>query len=349
MDYQHIVLTRFSLTRRTDSVARRDKSGKRQAWFRDPLSESSLRLRLFLLEHICLPSIRGQSDQNFTWIIITDPEMPAKYHRQISELLSGNPNYRNHVRQPKDKLKRLGWIEPYRDREKAYLITTNLDSDDALPTGFVSALKTVFAREQARGRGPFFFLAGISAALQWDLVFSRRAPLGWACRWHRKAVRTPSCGFSLIAPTKCNLNILAGRHRLAEAYTDYSRGTRECHVKRARKLFAKQPGDSARWLPFLDLSPTIGPSLVSNHGDNLQAFRLFEKKESQWPMRKDLLSKYGIGERPFEKTPGRGHFSKWGNLARLIYLWFFQSRVYPNPRQRNTRGFLRQFWVLFWR
>ena len=49
--------------------------------------------RLALFETFCLPSMLSQTNQNFLWVIRTDPDLNPELLQQLIRLLEGRPNF----------------------------------------------------------------------------------------------------------------------------------------------------------------------------------------------------------------------------------------------------------------
>jgi hypothetical protein len=82
----------------------------------------------------------AQTDQEFSWIIIVDRDLQARFRSRLESLLQGRGNFFIHTYDPEDKLDRLDWLEPYMQTTPDYVLTTNLDDDDVLPNNFTSMI-----------------------------------------------------------------------------------------------------------------------------------------------------------------------------------------------------------------
>ena len=71
MKYKHIILTRFNLQFELGNDIYIQPS-----WLDE-------RFRLF--KRYCLPSIVGQTNQNFTWVILSSEQTPTKYKERLSQ------------------------------------------------------------------------------------------------------------------------------------------------------------------------------------------------------------------------------------------------------------------------
>jgi Putative rhamnosyl transferase len=124
----HVLLTRFNVpSQGHESLVRAQES-----WLRD---------RVELFERYCLPSVRAQTRQAFTWLVYFDPASPAWLRDWVAGHEAAGafrPLYREEV--PRETL-----IADIRaavgPAPAAVLLTTNLDNDDALAADFVARLQ----------------------------------------------------------------------------------------------------------------------------------------------------------------------------------------------------------------
>lgn len=131
MSIDHVILTRFNLpSRGAESVVR-----AQDGWLRE---------RVVLFERYCLPSVRTQTTQNFSWLVYFDPESPDWLLDRIRTEWAGafSPRFREEVSRENlvaDIRSVLGETQgqAYADT----LLTTNLDNDDGLAHDFVERLQ----------------------------------------------------------------------------------------------------------------------------------------------------------------------------------------------------------------
>lgn len=133
----HLLFTRFNIQYEPE-----DSIGIRPEWLEE-------RLRLF--EEYTLPSIRSQSCPDFTWIILGDSRTPEEYRRRIESYSSLMPQIRVYWTSYQND----GYHSLYRRigrdfGEGKIFISTRLDSDDALPSGYVAAVQQI-AKEGVEG------------------------------------------------------------------------------------------------------------------------------------------------------------------------------------------------------
>lgn len=165
MSFKHVIITRFSFRFRKN----------------DPkfplLSEDRLNERVRIFRDFCFPSIAGQTNKNFNWILIIDPELPGKFKEELQSIFQ---NFRNSINYEskgprnlwfhewdweQNNLGKIDWILPYfsiddlkesKPSEKLgskYLVTTRLDDDDCLHQNFVQNVSRQILKP-ARDLGP---------------------------------------------------------------------------------------------------------------------------------------------------------------------------------------------------
>jgi len=109
------------------------------------------RFRLF--EAFTLPSIRAQTDPDFTFLIVIGPDLPAERLAQLRALVADVPQAVIHVQPP-------GWHRPAlkeavnaHRRRGVWSIQFRHDDDDAVNLRFVARLRQTFAMHYALFHG----------------------------------------------------------------------------------------------------------------------------------------------------------------------------------------------------
>ncbi|MBO7458343.1 MAG: hypothetical protein J6T80_03715 [Paludibacteraceae bacterium] len=128
-----MLLTRFNIQYESDDVR-----GLQPAWLEE-------RIRLF--KEYCLPSVLHQTCRDFIWILVGDIRTPNPYKQRVEHFASVMPQIRV-IWWPFDAddedyhipYKNLGGI--YAEGKDA-LITSRLDSDDALPANYIERVQKV--------------------------------------------------------------------------------------------------------------------------------------------------------------------------------------------------------------
>ena len=140
---QHFILTRFNLL-----LWNKDKEGKKVR------SASWLTHRFELFERYCLPSIIGQTCQEFKWIVLFDSTKPDRYNEKIAEYQKECPQLEPVYVRPdsgrffaqifrdevvKRGLSRISELENCDNYNR--VITTYMDNDDAMNMRFVEDIQ----------------------------------------------------------------------------------------------------------------------------------------------------------------------------------------------------------------
>ena len=285
MSLKHLIITRFSYRGRRSF---KHLSGPSFRSKEDPLDPARLTVRFMLFTLTCLPSVLGQIDQDFAWILLVDSSLPAVRLARLRSLVSGRPDTFIHPFDPQTDLVGLGWLQRYLPRHASRVVTTNLDDDDSLPRRFTVVLQGRLRELEAAERLAPIGIVGARQIVQWDLVASPEAPLGWKAPWHR-GVRVASPGLSLHCRVpEFDVCVLALRHALADVYLQFSRPPLKRNVAWFRSAVlesaAKADIDLSQWPGeafFHDISREIGPVLMTNHVSNDQSERLFEAKRER--------------------------------------------------------------------
>jgi hypothetical protein len=132
--FEHLLLTRFNVTHHT-----LDKHGKRVN------TDQWMDHRFKLFETFCLPSVAGQSETNFQWLVFFHRDTPAKHRSRIDsyrELFHFVPVYIG------DESELVRMVLDHVAGHVRQLITTRLDTDDAIHKDMIAAVQAAF-QEQA--------------------------------------------------------------------------------------------------------------------------------------------------------------------------------------------------------
>ncbi|MGB1235146.1 MAG: glycosyltransferase [Planktomarina sp.] len=151
--------------------------------------------RFHLFEHICLPSMDAQTDQNFKLLILIANDMPAHHRDRLDDLLVGRPyvelitdatmqtqeafNHRaGHVKRP----------------NATKIVHFRLDDDDALSSHYIQNIRTMAKRAERQtilsmSRG--IMLAMIDGEVHLVEETTPYIPIGWALVLDPKTERNP--------------------------------------------------------------------------------------------------------------------------------------------------------------
>ena len=124
--FQHFIITPFSYRNSYHTKKRRQ----------DPLKTSSLEHRFKMFETTCLPSVLSQNSKDFTWVLIIDRALPKRFLNRLKELTSKCRNVRFHIHKNETNYGKSDWLKPYIQPDVQYVITSELDDDDGIFSGF---------------------------------------------------------------------------------------------------------------------------------------------------------------------------------------------------------------------
>jgi hypothetical protein len=136
---KHFIITPFYVRRHFTA-----KTGKIEELLAPP---EWLDDRLRLFEDYCLPSIVGQSNKNFDWLIYFDQSTPAKYLDRVASLTSKYGNISIKLCAFWEATTLIEQVTSRLEARTKWVITTRLDNDDGLHGDFVSMLHSA-ARQQ---------------------------------------------------------------------------------------------------------------------------------------------------------------------------------------------------------
>lgn len=139
---------RFSFFGTSDLVQRHDY----EAALAEIYNKERMNARFFLFENICLPSIRAQSDPDFSLIILSSDQMPKVYKNrlvklckpisQIEVIFAKETGHVDEAVNPR--------LAEYCEASKAGLITTfRIDDDDAVSCRYIERLKARVLPEES--------------------------------------------------------------------------------------------------------------------------------------------------------------------------------------------------------
>jgi hypothetical protein len=130
--FEHYLLTCFNVDRGFDPENIRNSS-------------EYLDSRFSIFESITVPSVAAQSLSSFSWLVFFDINTPIQYKKRfsyITESVNMKPIYVKDYNDIKIALKRE--IKP----ETEYLVTTNLDNDDAIAENFIEIIQSNLKEEE---------------------------------------------------------------------------------------------------------------------------------------------------------------------------------------------------------
>lgn len=162
-----IGLCRFSFLGRCDWAPTRgnkakveDLLEKREAFLFDP---RRLQRRFEAFEKLCLPSILHQTDQDFTFLLLTSPELPLEWRHKLTQLCKDVPQIQIITaaeRTPCDAFRPYLRAAAQHDGKPA--VQFRLDDDDALSIHYIARLRKHARRMRDLPAFAISFPVGIS-------------------------------------------------------------------------------------------------------------------------------------------------------------------------------------------
>jgi hypothetical protein len=129
MQIQHVILTRFNIPTEGAEAIRRASPG----W---------LEGRFDLFERFCLPSVKAQIEQDFTWVMYFDIATPERFKEKVRAYTQACPNLRPYYGALADfAMPRI--LQSVRDfaSPNDWILTSKLDCDDALARDYTKRVR----------------------------------------------------------------------------------------------------------------------------------------------------------------------------------------------------------------
>lgn len=175
----HFIVTRFCI-RDLELFA---GGGKFVGGAGDPLKNEYLEKRFMMLKGVAGPSLLSQTNQNFSWIFLVDRNLSDAFRQRLLNLDSGNISIHIADYIEESNMQYLHWLQPLLRPDCKYVVTTNLDDDDALSMNFVETIHDIITKEHQQGTLLPFRFFGCSDAKLWSLIRTKAVPLGWKSDW----------------------------------------------------------------------------------------------------------------------------------------------------------------------
>lgn len=209
---QIVGLIRFSLVTTGDFYPGFESVAAMKAFLFD---EARLERRFRLFEGVCLPSLLGQTDRDFTCIFLVSTDLPKPWRKRLDALIAPlsaaqvveRPpmNHYPAIREAFEEVPTTGFT---------HRTTFRLDDDDAVALDYIAMLRQLSARLHpfAHNDDP----VGIAFNKGLYLTYSKSGT-----EYHKAQERTPlSIGTALLAPVGFDKNIYAYNHRALGQHHD---------------------------------------------------------------------------------------------------------------------------------
>lgn len=173
--YKHFIITLFNL-----KIWKEDKthSATRTAdW---------LEQRFDLFERFCLPSVAEQTNKNFTWLCLFDKDTPTEMRKRLEGYQERVPQLRPCFFTAEEVCEFLSHEEAVNCRfirrtvralledDDQFVITSNLDNDDALSCDYVERVQQLFLTDQRHTL--YSFVWGMQYFVRLDAIVRMRYP-----------------------------------------------------------------------------------------------------------------------------------------------------------------------------
>ena len=135
--FKHFLLTRFNL--RFDTWETTVKGAK-------VLSEEWLEDRFQLFETYCLPSVKNQVNQNFTWLIFYDINTPESFKSRITRLAREYANMQPVFIASGKEFRQsiIATLKASITDQFQFIITSRIDNDDLIHKDFIQTVQRLF-------------------------------------------------------------------------------------------------------------------------------------------------------------------------------------------------------------
>ena len=129
--FKHFILTRFNVVKLSKEA-----------------EKSWLKHRFKIFSEYCYPSVRGQSCQNFKWLIFYGADTPEVFRRKVEKYSKGKNIIPVYIKGNEllNEAKRV--ISDCMGNDTQYLITTRIDTDDAISKDFIERIQNEFDNQK---------------------------------------------------------------------------------------------------------------------------------------------------------------------------------------------------------
>lgn len=300
-DIYHVVVTRFSIRMHPEGALR----GKSLEWLFD---KDRLLQKLILFEHIALASLAKGSEQPDLLLVLIDKELPETIRQQLENIIEPYHWAQTFELEPGAlaNMSHIGSLLGGFAIDSKYILTTNLDDDDAIGTHYIQNLKSLVKQHRNENPNQPFHWFGSIDMQEWDILPSNEAALGFLKPYSGGVLFSLSTGFSVLSknhpygpnifllPHNFCLDFLTLKHR-RENYN--RRGRFKFRVRLALNALKMGRWETVfRILRSDDFATRLDDGrtgqfqgLISNHGDNLQQGRIKSGISTRKPVSNETL------------------------------------------------------------
>lgn len=164
--FKHYLITRFNLRADNWDVTKNNEQLLTDEWMDN---------RMWLFENFCFPSVVGQTNKNFEWLLFFDTNTKEIYKKRILELVANQNNFKVFFvdAMPSFKPELLKYIAQ-ENKDIPYLITTRIDNDDSIHVDFINEVQKQFNQQDYRA---IDFIKGYSLQIEPIYILGKKEQL----------------------------------------------------------------------------------------------------------------------------------------------------------------------------
>lgn len=135
--FKHFLFTRFNLRYKAWEKTRSGNKVLGEEWLTD-------RFRLF--ETYCLPSVKNQGNQNFTWFVFFGSQTPELFKNKIKRIEAEYANFHPVFLDDGSEFRPtlIEVIKANTGSQDKYVLTSRIDNDDAIHKDFINTVQSLF-------------------------------------------------------------------------------------------------------------------------------------------------------------------------------------------------------------
>lgn len=164
--FKHYLITRFNLRAAEWDVTKNNEQLLTDEWMDN---------RMWLFENFCFPSVVGQTNQDFEWVLYFDTNTKDIYKNRIIDLVANHKNIKVFFvdAMPSFMPELLKYIAQ-QAKDIPYLITTRIDNDDSIHTDFINEVQKQFNQQEYRA---IDFIKGYSLQIEPIYILGKKEQL----------------------------------------------------------------------------------------------------------------------------------------------------------------------------
>lgn len=164
--FKHYLITRFNLRADYWDVTKNNEQLLTDEWMNN---------RMWLFENFCFPSVVGQTNQNFEWLLYFDTNTKEVYQNRIQELVANQPNFKVFfVDAMPSFMPELHNYITNESKDRPYLITTRIDNDDSIHIDFINEVQKQFNQQEYQA---IDFIKGYSLQIEPNYILGKKEQL----------------------------------------------------------------------------------------------------------------------------------------------------------------------------